>query len=486
LRSVSQRQPVRLGQHGNGDYLYDVFKGLHDPVTGVATVSMPPDPEIIFEEHGTGQTCEYFKLLRDAQLNPDLGPAVSLTEASKRLADEDPRVRFHAIAGVFSLEPAKKVNEMIASLRKDLEATGGGAWIVQATWRLGRRMAMVRVLQAAHAQPDRPIETLVTEPHPLEDHAARGDTGGQHFYDPIMLLASPYALGVIGVRPVAEAHETYLLIITFGHDRGVRLEDGEIEWADLYREWTPYQRRGAVGWSWIAKLNGRAAKIETNVLLEWWTRSLNGLLTEATDLGRFRLDDGLLDARNTYRELRTLDRIFVNCVRIQVHPRDHATRVGAAFEFFDLLPGILDHRVRAWEVWEALLNPDRAEKILTAAFASAPKPIAEHLVSRAAAVLECLRGETLEAVVPGRRVERGVLVGDKTGPPIPDDVYVAKLYHALRNTHHGYQLLAAEQRDLLDSTSGHISACFPELVVLYVLALAADPVLALSGDWFDA
>jgi hypothetical protein len=40
-----------------------------------------------------------------------------------------------------------------------------------------------------------------------------------------------------------------------------------------------------------------------------------------------------------------------------------------------------------------------------------------------------------------------------------------------------------EQRDVLDSNSGHMSVAFPELVVLYVLALAADPTSALSGDW---
>jgi hypothetical protein len=208
------------------------------------------------------------------------------------------------------------------------------------------------------------------------------------------------------------------------------------------------------------------------------------LLTEATDLGRFRRHDGLFDARNAYREFRTLDRIFVNCSRIQRYPKDHETGVSAAFEFFDLLPSILDSKPpRPREVWDALLNPVRAESILADAFSSAPAPIREYLVERTRAVLECLRSETLDAVVPGRRTARGVLVGDKRRQPVPDDIYVAQLYHALRNTHHGYELDSRRQRSLLDSNSGHLSACFPELVVLYVLALAADPVPALRGDW---
>jgi hypothetical protein len=91
--------------------------------------------------------------------------------------------------------------------------------------------------------------------------------------------------------------------------------------------------------------------------------------------------------------------------------------------------------------------------------------------------------ETLEAVLPGRRVDDGVLVGNKSNSPVSEDEYVARLYHALCNTHHGYQLMRIEQRDVLDSNSGHMSVAFPELVVLYVLALAADPTSALSGDW---
>jgi hypothetical protein len=481
---VSQRQTVRLGQHGNGDYLYEVSKGLHDPVTGVATVGQLPDPEIIFEEHGTGQTCKYFELRRDAELNPELGPTEGQAEIAKRVNDEDPRVQWMAITGAFAVERADNVNAMIAKLRRDLEKTGGGVWIVRATWRLQRRMAMIRVLHSAHAQPDRPIEALASEPHPLEDHTAGGDMIGKHFYHPIILLPSPYALGTVGVRPVIEASETYLLICAFGPDKGMLLKDGEVAWADLFASPTPYpQKSGAAGSSWIAKVNTPAALIETDLLLEWWTRSLNGLLTEATDLGRYRLADGLFDARNAYREFRTLDRIFLNCARIQARPGDHPTRISAAFEFFDLLPNILDRHVTPREVWRTLLDPGRAREILTASFAAAPKPIADHLVTRTEAVLECLRRETLEAVVPGRRVNDGVLVGDKTDPPLSDDAYVARLYHALRNTHHGYQLLAPEQRDILDSTSGHISVAFPELVVLYVLALTADPVPALSGDW---
>jgi hypothetical protein len=248
--SPEERASVRLGQHGNGDYLYDVCLGLHDAVTGVATVGTLPDPEIIFEEHGTGQTCEYFELLRDAQLNPELGPTESQPEIAKRVNDEDPRVQWSAITGAFAIERADKVNAMIAKLRSDLAETGGGVLIVRASSRLQRRMAMIRVLHGAHAQPDRPLAALAGEPQPLQDHTAGGDVFAKHFYDPIVLLPSPFALGAVGVRPVQEASETYVLICTFGPDRGMLLEDGDVVWADLFAPWRPYQKRGAAGLPW--------------------------------------------------------------------------------------------------------------------------------------------------------------------------------------------------------------------------------------------
>jgi hypothetical protein len=40
------------------------------------------------------------------------------------------------------------------------------------------------------------------------------------------------------------------------------------------------------------------------------------------------------------------------------------------------------------------------------------------------------------------------------------------------------------KRELLNLHTGHISQAFPELVVLYVPAILADPQVALAGSWF--
>ncbi len=78
------------------------------------------------------------------------------------------------------------------------------------------------------------------------------------------------------------------------------------------------------------------------MLLAWWRERLNTLFTEVTDLGRYRRADGTLDAGNAYREPPSLDRILSNCVRIQSRPDDDHAQAAVAFEFFDLLPNILD------------------------------------------------------------------------------------------------------------------------------------------------
>ena len=129
-----------------------------------------------------------------------------------------------------------------------------------------------------------------------------------------------------------------------------------------------------------------------------------------------------------YREIRTLDRTFLNCARIQSRPDDHVGRVSAAFEFFDLLPSILPMQIRATQVYETLMHPSRAERILSQSFTHAPGEIGAHLTERVAQVVAHIREETLETVVPGRRRTPGVLVGDKRSPPVPPDEYVAKLF----------------------------------------------------------
>jgi hypothetical protein len=271
----------------------------------------------------------------------------------------------------------------------------------------------------------------------------------------------------------------------FGHDQAMRLRDGDVEWADIYSLSSMYRNVDQASVDWLMDVNHPAARLPPDELLRWWTDQLNALLTEVTDLGRYRTDAGLFDARNAYREIRTLDRVFINCAWIQAHPEDHIGRTALGFEFFDLLPTLLDRKVKAKRVFETLLNPAKAQSILEAAFTGAPDSIRDHLVTRAHAVTAQLRDETLDTVIPGREAGGGVLVGDKAADPVATDEYVAKLYHQLRNTHHGYELDAQAKRDLLDSHTGHIAVGFPELSVLYTLALAADPQRALSGEWFD-
>ncbi len=107
------------------------------------------------------------------------------------------------------------------------------------------------------------------------------------------------------------------------------------------------------------QLNAPAGDLPARLLVEWWTDQLDELFTEVTDLGRYRDDDGLLDARNAYRELRTLDRIIGNCVRIQANTEDHVGRVAAAFEFFDLFPNLLPPGNDAKRLWSRSEIPRR-------------------------------------------------------------------------------------------------------------------------------
>jgi hypothetical protein len=278
-----------------------------------------------------------------------------------------------------------------------------------------------------------------------------------------MLLASPWALGLVASRGVQEASETYALLMSLGPGHGVRLADpSEVEWTLVFGSSQMYRDVRLRGFDFVSDLNTAFANLDFSQLVMWWTDRLNVLLTEITDLGRYRDAQGVFDARAAYRESRTLDRLLVTATRIQLHPYEHVLRVGAAFEIFDLLPELMDRTLSPRDTWSALLDPTRALATIEDAFAEA-------------------QSEVRASVVPGR--DAGVDGIRVAGAVMPMAEYLGRLFQALRDTHHGYELTRQWKRDVLDTHTGHIPVSFPELALLYVFAFITDPQEALSGNW---
>lgn len=481
------RHPVRLGMHG-GESVFGKVQGLHDAITGLAVVggAGTDDPEVMFEEHGTGDVCQYFADLGvEAMLNEDLGPHEPRPDIRERTGSEDLRVAWHAMRAAFLIEQPAYVNAMVRSLRERHESDGGAVALIGISRRFQRRTGTIRMLHTARAQPERAWLDIVGGPHPLEHHASGADIFRSGLYVPLVLLGSPFARGFVAGRAIVESTETVLLVVMGARSTGAVLRDLDVTWRNVYEDTLPDLRvLDGQGTTWLRQTNHHAVNLDAGLLMRWWTAQLNALFTEATDLGRYRLPDGHFDAGNAYRELRSLDRIISNCARIQIHPDEHALRVAVAFEFFDLLPNILDKKVRAAHVWGTLVNPSKAGKLLHQAFAAAPTGIRDILVARTDAVLAKLREETLEHVMPGRLQRGRVTIGAAGDGTLQADDFIANVFHQLRNTHHGYELDHGSKRDLLDAHTGHISLAFPELVVLYVLAILAQPREVLAGAWF--
>jgi hypothetical protein len=443
------------------------------------------DPEVMFEEHGSDTVCQYFEILVGKELDESVGPTEPIPEMRERIASPDERVAWSAMRATFLTDEPAYVNQMIRELKQTFEPNGGSVTLIQISPRLQRRLAIIRMLHTAQAQPDRSFQDILGGPYPLQHHASGIDISAS-LYLPLVLLASPFTRGFVASRPILEVTRTLLLVVLVDRKKGLPMKDADVTWPQVYQDALPNLRKtDGEGTTWLRKTNHHAADLDGPALIRWWTTQLNALLTEATDLGRFRRDDGQFDAGNAYRELRSLDRIISNCVRIQTHPSDHVIRVGLAFEFFDLLPNVLDREVSVDQLWETLANPKTASKILTAAFASAPSDIRRMLRRRTAEVVSVLRRETLEHIMPGRRAKGKVTLGTGARPPLQEDVFIAKLLHQLRNTHHGYELGEPSQREVINIHTGHISQAFPELVVLYVIAVLAQPDVALKGGWFQ-
>lgn len=481
--------PVRLGAHGD-EWIFERLRGLREPGTGLAVLGEPPDPPVMFEEHRDNVVCRYLVPWPDGELNPAAGPQAELPEQlriemAEKVNDPNPRVQIHAINSAFGLEDADVVNEMLAALRRSLGEGGGEVWIVQATNRLERRRALIRILNGAQAQPTIPLDAFIGARQPMEDHSAGHDAYVEHLVRPIVLLASPFANGFVASRVVRAAAETYVLVGSYGPGHGVLLTDEDATWTNVFDTSSLFRDSGAAGLTWLRELNVPAGDLTLRALLPWWTDCVNRLYTVMTDLGRFADADGLFDGRRAYRAFRTLDRLFVNCARIQVHADDHVGRVSSSFEILDLLDNLVDRQLGAREIYATLFDPERAAAIFRGAFADAPNPVRQYLEQRTEAILRKLREETLDHVLSERLEENSVRIGAADPQPMEVGEYLGRLFQAMRDTHHGYHLDASWKRDVLDTSTGHISVAFPELIVMLVFALVGAPEAAINGSWFD-
>ncbi len=482
MENLAAREPVRLGFQGVRP-IFEQAEGLHDLTAGLSVVAGggPDDPLVMFEEHGTGEICRYFEVQPHAVLAPGLNPAIASPRLRKQLGDEDTRSVWFAVRGIFGQEDPVYVNQVVAQLRQDV-GSGGLVPFVEISRRFQRRTALIRILAAARAQPNRPLSEIARGPHPLDHHAGGAHIFASYLYEPLVLMGSPFTRGFVAGRAIQESSQAALLVFMGGTREGEVLKDADVTWSSIYENDLPNLRAlDPKGTTWMRHTNHHILKIDASQLLRWWTHRLNILLTEATDLGRYRKHDASLDAGRAYRELRTLERVIANCVRIQARPTDHLARVALGYEFFDLLPNLVSPHPSAPNVWDRLANPANAQRILDDAFKTAPADIKRCLGARTKAVLAKFRDETLEHVVAGHRSGNKVIVG---GKPYTCDTFIAQLFHQLRNTHHGYELDTQVKRDLVTAHTGHISEAFPELVVLYTIALVSDPQSVFSGPWF--
>lgn len=466
--------------HG-GQSIYDQAKGLHEDAAGLIAIPGGPadDPLLMFEEHGMDQTCRYFDLRPTWSLTPGLHPDENTPQLRSMVGDPDIRRNWFALRHIFTQEDPVYANEIIASLRTEI-GSGGLAPLVAVSRRFQRRWTVVRMLASAQTQPDQPLPNFVGASHALDFHG--NAIYRTYVYEPLVLLGSPITRGFVTGRGIQETSETVLFVLMAGVGDGRLIKEDEVTWSTLYEADLPALRDlDSAGTKWMAETNRAVHDIDATTLLTWWTRNVNVLFTEATDLGRYRQQDGLLNAGRAHRELLTLERVIANCIRIQARPADHLTRVGLAYEFFDLLPSLISPHVEPPHVWGQLANPANAKRILDRAFVDSPESIRKYFRKRTNAVLKKFSEETLAHVVGDLASGSKVDVG---GTPYANDTYIAQLLHQFRNTHHGYELDDPRKIALLTSHDGHVTEAFPELVVLYTIALITAGPTALDGDWF--
>lgn len=204
----------------------------------------------------------------------------------------------------------------------------------------------------------------------------------------------------------------------------------------------------------------------------WWVERLNAVWGAVLDPARFRDEDGFHDPRAHFGAVLSLYRLFGSLLAILAGTRrEEFGRRVLLFQTLDLLEGL------RFGDFKTLLTRRRAREALSRV---------ESIDALGPAIPKCREAmQALEQVADGfylheRRADDRLRVRRKQSgdwDEISLDEAVASYIRVLRNSTHSFMGATGDPRDLslLAAHTGAIPRVLPDLALLHVLDLLADP-----------
>lgn len=356
----------------------------------------------------------------------------------------------------------------------------GSLWQVSVDPVLLARLAFGRTQLAFGLTPDLPLGEEMEQLRALSELTmTRGIDFGALMNVPLVAL-SPAVLGFL-LPSVPHA-----LVFCFGSDVDLR-RPYPTSYSSLYR---PNVLNDAAGLDRSVLLADPQPE-DGPRLVAWWVDRLNELFSHATDPTRFTHDDtAYYDAPAQTAWMITLERMIGDAVSLLAEPQGtDLDRVQMAFDLLDKAESLLGYgRKKTGKGFEALLRRSQSLPRIRQAYRSLPDDLAGRLGDELERLFDGLYTQVRANTLSYRLTQRGARIASGAGDAlntVSDDVLVATLCRAVRNSSHGVldTLRDHDDRFLLAANTGGIPAELPALAPLVALGLIADTAGLVDGSW---
>ena len=336
-------------------------------------------------------------------------------------------------------------------------------WLTETNMQLAHRYGIVRSLLRTEEEPDALQSQTGTSFRSSQKLFSDTSIGLSAYLDPLFTSLSPDVWGISAPRAGG------IIIYLFGE-----LESGSSGTGNKLLDL--FAPRGSVPVKTTA-VESKTPPAAYSSALRWWTKRLNLVLAEATNLTNY-VENDLFSAPMMVEKLINLEQVFRHSQSLATIVTDeHARRLilMTALEAFGGISNLLN--------WDRITKEPQVRKMLARIELEIPEEIQAVLLPRARRAVRALREVQDGFFVENRRVGDNILVRNNRGEvrPVPAHDAASLWLRVLRNSHHGFDKPTTRDRDLLVIHDGSFPRDLPDLTWLFVLYILCFPEVLHRG-----
>jgi hypothetical protein len=336
-------------------------------------------------------------------------------------------------------------------------------WLAICSPTLGARLATMRAL-FAHKYTNEAITATDFSGFEAANALMLNSIGSFTLYfHPFFLINAPKVGG----------YATNRVNVTFIYQPETEIQDQPNTWTDALEIFKPhYAGSGTLS----ARTSSNFDIDSRNICLNWWTTRISDVLWRISSLNRFADKSNTYSASKHLGAVLTLERIFITAVEImRLKSKDDVIRKNLLFELLDLLEG------NGMGTYEVNLSVKRQKDIWETIKSELPTELVNMITSHISGAFEALEALDADFWIPAARTKGGnIWIEKKSGlgkEEIAIDRARGEYLRVLRNSHHGFSVIAHNPRSLsyLANHRGSLDDRLPDLALWYLIRILHNP-----------